>query len=183
MEIMDVEHSGHLAHASDHCRKFYTARRPFEQDVQGFLDHVPSRPDDEGADEDRKRRVDELPAGVADGDRSGDDSHRAHGVTQHMQVGRADVEVVTLVEPHAPHDGGVDDQAEPGHHEHGQFVDRARGTQPVIALKKDEAGEDHQREGVDEGAHPARRAVSSDLVGGLRFQIVADTPAAEPTRQ
>ncbi len=96
----------HMVHALDACdigdqvgadrARVELARRPFEQDMAGIDDHLPSAPHDDDGDQEREQRVDRRPAGQEDHRAGGERRHRAEQVAEHMNEGAAHIEIVAV---------------------------------------------------------------------------------------
>ena len=51
MNVMDFDYAVDLTHRSAHFAEFQPTRKAFQQHVQGLLDDIPSRPNDQYADQ------------------------------------------------------------------------------------------------------------------------------------
>src|SRR5580700_581302 len=97
MQVVHVDDAGQAAQLLSYVGELEALRKTLEQDIQRILDDSPGGPDDAQANENGKHRIDDQPAGEANGDSADDDSCRARGVAQHVNPRGADIQIAARV--------------------------------------------------------------------------------------
>jgi hypothetical protein len=126
-QVVHVDDPWRLEQVRAHLRQVDPLRRGLQQHVDGLAQQPHGARHDRCGDEHRHHRVGPGEAGEADHERRHHDRERPEQVGQHLEVGRADVEVVPA---------GTGEQ----------------GERDAVGRHADE-GDDQHRAGLDVGRH------------------------------
>src|SRR5450432_3608200 len=111
VQIVDVQHSFHGAHASSYFSEANTTRQTLQEDVERLANDVPGSPNDQDTDQDGEDRIDPQPTGVPDGDCACDDGDRSERIAQEVNESAANVDVILAGAAQGEHDAAIQQQA------------------------------------------------------------------------
>ena len=142
--------------------------RPFQQDMGGMANDDPGAAQDEHGDDDGEQGIDGRPARPEDDDGGEDGGDGAQKIAQHMERGRANVQIFAISGAQQSEHQDIHHQPQGGDDEHRPREDLDRLEQPPDGLEDDPADDEQKRHAVDESGQDLEPviAVRAPGIGG-----------------